>query len=724
MDTVCDRARDLFEFHLGTPTGHTTVTPATAGLVPAALDGLASSAAEACHDPFVCGPDPAGPASFAGLVRTALAGAETPWLAVLCRAADAELEARNGALSLNELLDAALDRLRAAGDVGAAGEVGAGIDALRGRMPRQATAIRLGPHALIELVHAVVRDARAPVLDPFVREVRELATRVEELIRLSGPDGRTGGKLAPTLGEAGIAAVDAEALARSLGTRRGRRLDTARRERLAGIVTRLRAFVDGSTAGPPVEVTSLEEAVARFESAAADAIPMLAAARAARLELTCDYDPARHDAALAALDWRGLTSDELLLLPAIVVLENARAVRDGALSALSRILLSGRPIRVVVAESIADSVPDGHLANLGYIALAHREAFVLQSSLGRAAHLVSGLRRLATTPGPAAAFVAVPRWGSPVAPWLQLLAAWNGRGTPCFAYAPANGPSFAESFDLDDNPALDRPWPSHRLPDGIDERFTWAHVAALDPTWHAHFRILSPDEWRDDQVEVATYLDTPDEGRRRLVPFVWVAGDGGRPCRAAITRTLAFACRDRARAWRTLSELAGRDNEHVKRAVTRAVDEMTAAAALERERLESAHAAALERVRTETAEAATRRLAAKLLDLDGAEPATLAPTAPAAAPPAAAAGAPAPSEAPWIESALCTSCNECTNLNGKMFRYDKNKQAYLANAAAGTFDQLVRAAEKCPARCIHPGRPRPDDKTATSALVARAAAFA
>ena len=59
----------------------------------------------------------------------------------------------------------------------------------------------------------------------------------------------------------------------------------------------------------------------------------------------------------------------------------------------------------------------------------------------------------------------------------------------------------------------------------------------------------------------------------------------------------------------------------------------------------------------------------------------------------------------YIETARCTSCNECTNLNGRMFAYDDNKQAYIKDVHAGTFAQLVQAAEKCPAGIIHPGDP-------------------
>jgi pyruvate-ferredoxin/flavodoxin oxidoreductase len=60
---------------------------------------------------------------------------------------------------------------------------------------------------------------------------------------------------------------------------------------------------------------------------------------------------------------------------------------------------------------------------------------------------------------------------------------------------------------------------------------------------------------------------------------------------------------------------------------------------------------------------------------------------------------------PYIETDRCTTCNECTNLNNRMFAYNANKQAYIKDPKAGTFAHLVQAAEKCPAALIHPGTP-------------------
>jgi pyruvate-ferredoxin/flavodoxin oxidoreductase len=59
----------------------------------------------------------------------------------------------------------------------------------------------------------------------------------------------------------------------------------------------------------------------------------------------------------------------------------------------------------------------------------------------------------------------------------------------------------------------------------------------------------------------------------------------------------------------------------------------------------------------------------------------------------------------YIDTLRCTTCNECTNLNNRMFAYNDDKQAYIKDPSAGTFQQLVLAAERCPVSLIHPGTP-------------------
>jgi len=71
----------------------------------------------------------------------------------------------------------------------------------------------------------------------------------------------------------------------------------------------------------------------------------------------------------------------------------------------------------------------------------------------------------------------------------------------------------------------------------------------------------------------------------------------------------------------------------------------------------------------------------------------------------------------------CTTCNECTQINDKMFGYDANKQASIINPDAGTYRQLVEAAENCQVSIIHPGKPRNPNEPGLDELMKRAEAF-
>jgi ferredoxin len=81
------------------------------------------------------------------------------------------------------------------------------------------------------------------------------------------------------------------------------------------------------------------------------------------------------------------------------------------------------------------------------------------------------------------------------------------------------------------------------------------------------------------------------------------------------------------------------------------------------------------------------------------------------------------SDEAYIETPRCASCNECIQINDKMFAYDGNKQAYIKDINAGTYAQLVEAAENCQVAIIHPGKPRNLNEAGLEELIKRAEAF-
>ena len=94
-----------------------------------------------------------------------------------------------------------------------------------------------------------------------------------------------------------------------------------------------------------------------------------------------------------------------------------------------------------------------------------------------------------------------------------------------------------------------------------------------------------------------------------------------------------------------------------------------------------------------------------------------------AEPAAEAAAEKPPSDEAWIETARCPSCNECQNINDKMFAYNENKQAYIKDINAGTYRQMVEAAEACQVAIIHPGKPRNPNEPGLEELIKRAEPF-
>ncbi|HET7204720.1 MAG TPA: ferredoxin, partial [Steroidobacteraceae bacterium] len=78
---------------------------------------------------------------------------------------------------------------------------------------------------------------------------------------------------------------------------------------------------------------------------------------------------------------------------------------------------------------------------------------------------------------------------------------------------------------------------------------------------------------------------------------------------------------------------------------------------------------------------------------------------------------------PYVETLRCSSCNECTLAFPKLFAYDDQKQAYLKDARAGSYRQLVEAAEACQVSVIHPGKPWDPNEPGLEELLERAKPF-
>jgi ferredoxin len=395
------------------------------------------------------------------------------------------------------------------------------------------------------------------------------------------------------------------------------------------------------------------------------------------------------------------------------------------------------------------------LANFG---IGHRQVVVAQTSAARHEDLLSGFLCAIDCNRTSLHLVnrgTQTKASKPILePWFVASAALESRAHPFVLINPDAGDQAARRVRFDGNPQPDADWPLEKLEyrgaDGAETTmelaFTFADYALLMPALHEHFRMVPAGFESDRLVPVADYLHAEEQAVDRRVPFVWGIDENGVLVRLVVSRALVFACRDRLNYWHSLQELAGVQNYYVEEAIERIIEEQRAELEAEREQLRKEHAEELEAVRAEAAGEAMGQLVDVLMGADlsgmvagGGQLATMpaAKPAPARAPQetAAAAAEAAPEETaepeeeelsfdePWLDTAACTTCDDCMGINKMMFAYNDDKQAYLKDPKAGTYEDLVRAAEICPAKCIHPGKPLNPNEPNLEELMARAAPF-
>ena len=500
-----------------------------------------------------------------------------------------------------------------------------------------------------------------------------------------------------------------------------------------------------------------------FTQDAARFAELFAAARIAALEIKGHYDPEIHDSWFASFDWQAFSDEEMQRVTRVVALVSANHLAGDGLPAFSHLLGSRLPVQVLTWVRAYDNPAarpgegpfDAYRFELAYFGVGHRHVVVAQSSAARHQDLLSGFLSALDSNRTSLHLInrgTQSRTEKPLLdPWFVASAALESRAHPYLLVNPDRGDHAAERINFDGNPQADKDWPVEKLEyrgtDGdvteMELAFTFADYALLMPALHRHFRIVPAGFDAPDLVTVDEFLSAGEDRVDRMVPFVWGIDGDGVLARLVVSRTLAFACRDRLNYWRTLQELAGIQNFYVEKAIDRIVAEQQAVIDAEREQLKKEHEEALESARSEAAGEAMGQLVDVLMgaDLSGmvADSAQIAKM-PAAEPPIedkpAEEAAPEPQAAdeaeaddelsfdePWLDTAMCTTCDDCMGVNKMMFAYNSDKQAIIKDVNAGTYADLVAAAEICPAKCIHPGKPLNPDEPGLDELIARAAPF-
>ncbi len=458
------------------------------------------------------------------------------------------------------------------------------------------------------------------------------------------------------------------------------------------------------------------------------------AIRQAELELEGKYDARKHDEFFRYFNWRQFTDEEWLLCPPVVAVGGDGAMYDIGFQNLSRLLMSGKPVKVMVLDTQVYSNTGGQACTSGFIGqisdmaqfgkaqkgkeeirkeiallgMAHRSTYVLQSSISHTSHLIEGFIEGLMARRPALFNVyapCMPEHGIPddVAKEQARLAV-ESRAYPLFTYNPDLGKTPQECFNLEVNTDIEKDWVSYTLryvDDSGKEQMlelpmTFADFAVTEGRFRKHFKKAPQETWNDDMIPVSEFLELAPEDREGKFPFVWTLDKKNHLGRLVVALPIIQSCEERRDFWTMLRALAGAGQQTVD----------TAAIATQ------ARQEVIQNIASGLAQLAQGgNLAALAAPAASAAPVVTAQAAPAQAAPAASGNGAAKTGgadgyvAPWMETVECTACGECVAINGNMFKYNDKKQAELVDPNAGSFKDLVKAAERCPSRAIHPGHP-------------------
>lgn len=553
----------------------------------------------------------------------------------------------------------------------------------------------------------------------FQAEASRLALKLSDILRAArshSQAGRQPDSLKSAVGGPHQQQFDFEALSRIVG--KGVPLDElppARRRRLEDALAVLESqrffappdgIVREGQATHAFAFDNCADAAAAFRERLAELAALVKAISIAELEVVGRYVEAEHDLVFGAFGEHSLTADDLARFPDYLVCippqrndapENAR---------LMEILSSAMPVKVLVQtnELLEDaSIGTGRFAfgvrsaRLATTAMGLGGMFVLQSAASNLYALRQRIHDGMSCREPAlfSVYTPVAAAAAELPPYLTAAAAMHSRAFPAFSYDAAAGDNWAERFSLENNPQAEDDWPVEPLAyqDADGQRaslacaFSYADFMLCDGRQAAHFALVPRERWSAAMLPAAEWLALDEHQAAQRVPYLLAVDGQDGLQRVLVDARLMQATRRCLLLWHRLQEHAGVHDSHAERLLARE---------------KAAWAATLAE-----------------------SPGTAQPPSPAAVPDVAEA-ATAPSHSrddAWIDTARCPSCNECQLINDRMFGYDERKQAYIKDITAGTYRQLVEAAESCQVAIIHPGKPRNPKEPGLDELLARAEAF-
>ncbi|MFK5894666.1 MAG: 2-oxoacid:acceptor oxidoreductase family protein, partial [Pseudomonadota bacterium] len=300
-------------------------------------------------------------------------------------------------------------------------------------------------------------------------------------------------------------------------------------------------------------------AMGLFEGHMAKMADGFKAVRMAEIELAGGYNEHEHKDFFTYFSWKDFTDEEYRLSPPVVSVGGDGAMYDIGFQNLSRMMMSGVPIKVMIVDTQVYSNTGGQACTSGFvsqisdmapfskkwkgkqeirkemslIAAAHRTSYVLQSSHSHISHLLEGYIEGLNSRRPAifnVYAVCPPEHGvADDSADRQAKLAVESRAYPLFRFDPDKGTTFEECIELEGNPSIGKDWPRYTLDykDGehkdakLDLALTFVDFAATEGRFRKHFKNISEAKWSDNMVQVDEFIDMDADDRETAIPFIW-----------------------------------------------------------------------------------------------------------------------------------------------------------------------------------------------------------
>jgi pyruvate-ferredoxin/flavodoxin oxidoreductase len=329
-----------------------------------------------------------------------------------------------------------------------------------------------------------------------------------------------------------------------------------------------------------------------FEGLSAEASGDIRALRIAKLDLDDDYDPQVHDRFFRLFGWSQFTPEELGLLPTVISMGGDGATYDIGFGALSRLLSTTTPIKVVVLNTGVYSNTGGQASTasltgqdsdlsrfgaahsgkqedrkeLGLIAAFHPNVFVVQTCTALQGHFMKNVMEyLNHNDSPAVLDVYTPCQAehgiADAASSRHARMAVESRMNPVFVHNPRRAGELHKRFSLDGNPDSGKDWTTNAIEyveDGVTKLLevplTPADFALTESRFKKQFRRLAADAVG---VPVHEYIELSAAEREGKTSFVWSTDDDKKLIKLETSQTLIYLVEERRKYWRTLQYLSG-----------------------------------------------------------------------------------------------------------------------------------------------------------------------